>query len=261
MAKRGVRGLPFFALLAVACGPTIDEMNAARGAQVEQVLTRAKAVGVALSQAPSPAPAAASSPTASLAFTQPGRSGNAALIYAEDFDDFDELGLVYARLPGASLVSRCSAAVHTERAPWDPAQPDRAPSAVFGSEGERIYDACERLEYLFVIRTDAFVRPTAARVAAAPPASAAPAATRAGSAPEPERRYYEFDGGWVEGELLAFSLSEARLLGATRFQATSSERLSSMPSEHELETDLAAAVEAASKEALRTGFPSVTVVP
>ncbi|MEB2312216.1 MAG: hypothetical protein OZ921_17980 [Sorangiineae bacterium] len=238
--------LPWIAAVVIACGPTVDEVNRERGARIEQVLRRAKAVGAAVARAPYPARPEPGTLHASLPLTQPARSGNAAFIYAEDFEDFDELGLVYARLPGGSLVSRCAAAAHTERRPWDPASPATQPRAVFGNEAAQLYDACERLHYLFVIRTDTFLRPGAPR-----PASTA----------DTERRRYDFDGGLVAGELLVYSLASAELLGATRFQATSRESFPMLPSEAELESDLVGGVAAALKEAAEKNLRGVTVIP
>ncbi|MCC6898326.1 MAG: hypothetical protein IT377_05090 [Polyangiaceae bacterium] len=221
------------------CGPYVDEVVKARGPRVEQKLAAVKAVGEELQKTPlldkdEPANVKASFQMTSGTPTP----ANAALVYTEDLRDLDELGLVYARVSGTNLVNTCSAFVHTERHPWDPLHPEAAPASGTGFTATKHFDVCEKLDFLFVLRTRAFVRPSVGR---------------AGSSRS------EFDGGWVDADLLVFDLAAKKKVGGLRVQAESSEQLEG-GSAFEVEFDLQWNLQKAVTLALKNHMPNVTVV-
>jgi len=228
-------------VLAAGCGPYIDEVVKERGPRVEQKLALVKGVGEVLGKTPllekdEPADSTASFNLSSGTPTPT----NAALVYAEDLRDLDELGLVYARVDGSGLVSTCSAFVHTERYPWDPVHPERAPTSGTGYTAGKHFDVCEKLETLFVLRTRAFLRPSVGRVS------------------ESAGRQ-EFDGGLIDADLLVFDLAQKRKVAGLRVKAESDEKLDGA-TEREVEFDLQWNLQKAVTAALKQHMPKVTVV-
>jgi hypothetical protein len=210
-------------LVLTGCGPYIDEVNAAHKSRIEVKLEQARAVGKALASQAVLIDDRLPLPKAVLGYGWPAeKPSNAAFIYAEDFASLDQLGWVYARAQSAGLVQRCSSLLHTEREPWDPRRPATAPGPGFGFEAQKLFDACEKLEYLFVIRTRAFARPSEGRrqSPSAPAASgadtgsdagapdagsidagadaAASTVPVAGSPTGSKNNDYEFDGGYLD---------------------------------------------------------------
>ena len=226
------KALLALALVLAGCGPYIDEVNAAHRGRVEAKLEQVHAVGKALAAQPPLAEDRLPLPKAQLGYgwsaTKPA---NAAFIYAEDFASLDELGWVYGRAKNVNLVQRCSSLLHTEREPWDPGDPDTAPHPGFGFEAGKIFEACENLEYLFVIRTRAFAKPSEARrhqpvVAAVGDAGReSDAGPEAGTSGDSQSRDFDFDGGYLDAEILVFELASARFMGGFRFQVESSSTL------------------------------------
>ncbi len=175
------------------CGPWIDEVVKERGAKVEQKLTLVRAVAEELPKTPLLEKNEPASVTATVSFEwPPSKPLNAAIAYAEDFRDLDELGLVYARVGGSTLVNQCSAYVHTEREPW-------------------------------VGRTTSNpVKP-------------------------------EFDGGFVDVDVLVFDLAQKKRVAGLRVQAESSEKLEEAQAfnvEFDLQYNLQKALAAALKSEL-----------
>lgn len=259
------------ALFSWGCGPYIDEVNAEHRAKVEPILRDLAAVGPVLAKTPTAT--ANTPPDASIRLVLSGSwsaEGNAVLIYAEDFRNFDELGLVYARLPNADFVQRGAAALHTEREPWDPARPESTPSGEIGSAAERIYTLLEGVEFLVVLRTRAFAKPhvglpkSAPRPALNTDAGADAGATRtdagADSGATGSSEKYAYSGGYLGAELLYFRIADKQLAGATLFEAESSESITGAPTDRVLEADLKKNVRTALKDALAKQAPNVKVV-
>jgi len=269
--------LVVFALLA-GCGPYIQEVNAEHRDKVEAKLPQIKAVGEALAKTP---PLGATIPIqAKLRLSLdyfPRATDNAAVIYAEDFRNLDELGLVKNRMAYANLVSRCSAAVHTEREPWNPSAPGSIPPGISGSTAARAYAVCEKLEYLVVLRTRAFAAvdktPSAtgttsgaantgagdagaAGAGDAGGASVADAGTKAAPSSSTST-LREFAGGYLDAEALVFEVASAKLVGGFRFEAESSRSLETDRSGSAIERDFEAAVLAAFRDSLRKHSPEV----
>lgn len=278
--------------LLVGCGPYIDEVNEQHRQKVDAKLTEIRAVGQKLATAP-PLDADKAPPGELVLVlgAVPSASGNTALLYAEDFGNFDELGLVYARLRDADLVQSCSAALHTEHAPWSANDPELTPAGATGFRASRTYAVLEGLEYVAVLRTKAFARPhsgpdqstppspvAATADAGSPPAGADAGSADAGAAVEagvaadsgltvvldagaPAARQddsgYVYSGGYLAAELLFFRIRGAELVGGVRFEAESSEAMTGSPTEFSLEYDLREKVRAALEGALAAHAPNV----
>jgi hypothetical protein len=241
------------AALATGCGPYIDEVNTEHQSRMEPKLHELEAA----------AAFAKSTPSLTEDKSPPGKvnvvladawsaKGNAALLYAEDLSSFDELGLVYARVTYADLVQHCSAALHTEYAPWDPANPERTPSGETGTKMSRLYPLCENLEYLAIIRTLAFAKPHTGpdKTTASTPTDSGDAGADggdAGIAANTSVVWTDFSGGYVKGELLLISVKNPALVGGVRFEAESSPTLDGTPTDIGLETNLSSQVLAALK--------------
>lgn len=264
--------------LTAACGPYIDEVNAQHREKVEAKLEEVGAVGRQL--AATPILSQDADPDAEIGIVLSdtyGAKGNAALLYAEDFANLDELGFVYARLPDADLVQRCSAAIHTEHLPWNPARAQTIPGGAFGSSASRWYQLLEELQYVAVLRTRAFAKPEGgvradtASVAAADGGAAGDAGTTrdagtardagatrdAGSASQLATT--GFSGGYLSAEVLFFRLEGPKYVGGIRFEAESSLELKGSMSEVALETNLRANIELALVAALAGHAPRVKV--
>ena len=220
------------------CGPYIDEVVKERGPRVEQKISAVKAVGDELSKTPLLDKDEPANLKASFQMTSGTPApANAALVYAEDLRELDELGLVYARVSGTQLVNTCAAFVHTERHPWDPLHPEAAPSSGTGYTATKHFDLCEKLDFLLVLRTRGFVKPSVGR---------------AGSSRQ------EFDGGWIDADLLVFDLASKKKVGGVRVQAESSEQLEGA-SAFEVEFDLQWNLQKAVVAALKQHLPNVEV--
>lgn len=226
-------------LFVAGCGPYVDDVVKARGPRVEQKLALVRGVAEELGRTPllekdEPADVRASF---NMKSTYPD-SANAVLVYAEDLRELDELGLVYARVNGSKILNTCAAFVHTERHPWDPLHPNDAPLSGTGYAANKHFDVCDKLDYLLVLRTRAFARPSIGRAASG---------------------RQEFDGGFVDADLLVFDLGQKKKLGGLRVQAESEEKLEGA-SEFEVEFDLQWNLEKALKAALKQHMPNVTIV-
>ncbi|GMV16140.1 MAG: hypothetical protein HS104_31620 [Polyangiaceae bacterium] len=226
-------------LFVAGCGPYVDEVVKQRGPAVEQRLALVRGVSEELARTPlldkdEPADVKASF---NMKSGYPD-AANAVLVYAEDLRELDELGLVYARVDGTKILNTCSAFVHTERYPWDPLHPDDAPLSGTGYTANKHFDVCEKLDFLFVLRTRAFVRPSIGRDAGG---------------------RQEFDGGFVGADLLVFDLAQKKKLGGLRVQAESAEKLEGATA-FEVEFDLQWNLQQALQAALKQHMPNVTVL-
>lgn len=226
-------------LFVAGCGPYVDEVVRERGPAVERRLALVRGVSEELARTPLLEGDEPADVKTSLNFESSYPApANAVLVYAEDLRDLDELGLVYARVDGTKILNTCSAFVHTERYPWDPLHPDDPPLSGTGYAATRHFDVCEKLDFLFVLRTRAFVRPSIGRDAGG-------------------RR--EFDGGFVSADLLVFDLARAKKLGGLRVQAESAEKLEGATA-FEVEFDLQWNLQQALRAALKQHMPNVTVL-
>lgn len=253
-------------LLGVAiagCGPNMEEAIATHGAKVEQKLATVARVGAMVPTTPLlERDAVEGSPGLVLQGIDAKPGGNAAVIYVEDFRELTELGLVYARMDHSALVPTCAALVRTQREPWSAEQPDRAPSTGFGYSASKKFEACEALDYLLVVRTLAFAKPAVLpRTSTWSECHSRPtdagtsdggALTDAGA----ESWASNFEGGYLKAEVLVFSLDGPRLVGGFRFEAESTETVSSASAlalETNLESNVTAAFVGAASRAMPTG--------
>lgn len=247
--RRTELGLALALLATAGCGPFIDEVNGAHRGKVEAKLEEIRAVGKKLADTPAIEGPKTPPGSVEIVLGEPRSvKGNAALLYAEDFANLDELGFVYGRIAHTDVVPNASAFLHTEREPWNPATPETIPTGVAGMRAEGYYAVVEGLDHLAVIRTRAFAKPLAD--AAGPPKDAGADASelRVG-----------FSGGYLDAELLLFRLSGAELVGGTRFQAESSESWSGDLGERVLESDFRANAETALVAAAERIGPNVKV--
>ena len=224
--------------MTAGCGPYIDEVVKERGPGVEQKLALVRGLAEETTKTPlldkdEPVDLRA---TIYMKSGTPG-AANAALRYVEDLRELDELGLVYARVAGSDVVNTCSALVHTERQPWDPRHPEAAPASGTGYSGTKYFDLCEKLDFVFVIRTRGFARPSVGRSGAVRP---------------------EFDGGFVDAEVLAFDLANKRRVGGFRVQAESDEKLDGATA-FEVEFDLQWNLQKALTAGFKQHMPNVKV--
>jgi hypothetical protein len=219
MAMRAVPALLGIAL--AGCGPNMEEAIATHGAKVEQKLAAVGRVGAVLPATPVlDHDGVEGSPRVVVKKgIDPEPGGNAAVIYVEDLRDLTELSLVYARMEPARLVPNCAALVRTHREPWDAKSPSQTPPSGWGYTASKRFEACSTLEYLLVIRTLAFAKPSSPSSPSGVTADAG-GATDAGS--EATSVFY---GGYGKAEVLVFALDGPRLLGGFRFEAESSEKL------------------------------------
>ncbi|MBK7584802.1 MAG: hypothetical protein IPI67_32015 [Myxococcales bacterium] len=242
MKGPGLLGVLLGALVS-SCGPYIDEVVKERGAKVEAKLVQVRALGEELNRTPlltQDEPTKVQVTLGMAAGGYPSAKITAALTYAEDLRDLDELGLVYARVNESSLVNQCAANVHTEREPWDPLFPSSPPASGTGYSATRRFDACERLTHLFVLRTRAFARPSPGRT-------------------NPATQGQEFDAGFIDVDVLIFDLAEKRRVGGLRVQAESDVKLDGA-TEFKVEFDLQYNLEKAIVASLKKNAPNVTVV-
>jgi len=224
-------------------------------AKVEQQLERVKAVAKAAKAAP-PVAGEANAPITSdkLIWNQDHPQGNVAVEYLEDLEDLESYGNVPARLADSGPLNVCAAALSTHRKPYDPQSAATTPEALgpYGAEGD--FDRCERIRYVFVIRSLAFSPPSASRKVdgGCPSPSVASDASDAGAsdagasdagasdagaldagtsdagvirASEVSGSCNLFDGGYLRAEVLVYELASAKLLGGFSFESESSEKV------------------------------------
>jgi hypothetical protein len=191
------------------------------------------------------------------AFVGHAAAASAALCYAEDLADPDELGYVWGRLEDTGGLNQCASLLHRGHAAYDPARSDRPLKGVSLAETRWRYPRCAGYRYLVVIRTLEFVKPTSATRAtglfapvqktpvtpALPPpkprtrakrgvwrrssetasdTDAVPTLRMLSPEEKTDSRWltrYRFEGGFLRAELLVFSLPSAKLLGGFRLEA------------------------------------------
>jgi len=192
-------------------------------------------------------------------FASRDKAPSAAVCYAEDLENSDELGYVWGRLEGTGALNHCASLLHRGHAAYDPAHPEHPLKGISLAETRWRYPRCADYRYLLVIRTREFVAPSPATQATdlfaplleVPEAPALPAPKPRAHArhrvwrrlvanapdvePDPAIRMllpeekaghrqvtrYRFEGGFLRAELLVFSLPSAKPLGGFRFTAES----------------------------------------
>jgi hypothetical protein len=219
-----------------------------------------------------------------------------SLAYAEDLADPDELGYVWGRLDDAGALNQCASLLHRGHLAYDPAQPAQTLLALDLREAQERLPRCAALRFLLVIRTLEFLQPSVPVQATRPfvpiiktldldavpaeppppppvkkarrgrrpvPAPAPPPAEASDEAPllTPTADWgeirYLFDGGFVRGEVLLFTLPAGELLGGARFDAQSSVKVKG--DGEAVQTDFTAQVKASLRSSLRRAFPSLVL--
>ncbi len=242
---------------AAGCGRDLRDSIADHRASVERKLEGAREARDAVRAAPAFAGGSISlgGPAPHLARPAPHGPANTAVAYLEDLADPKELGNVPHRLAQSGLLNRCASALVTHRAPFDPRASTTTPAVVTGLAGDDLFDQCEALRYVVVIRTVAYAAPTSAETtsscgaategaavvggADAGPRDAGAGARDAGAGsrdagavdasaaawPASPATCLRFDGGFLRAEAFVFDLETRALLGGFAFEAASSARL------------------------------------
>jgi hypothetical protein len=184
-------------------------------------------------------------------------TSNAALCYAEDLQDPEEMGFVWGRINHTGVLNECASLARRGHEVFNPANPDRLLSLPFGFSAEAVFERCEAVTTLLVIRTLEIVQPgTPEPVGSAfapDPSICEPVGggakdagtTDAGAAKEVRLR---FDGGRIRAEVLVFALEGARFQGGFRVQASSTARVKGSDVKSDLTDKLRGAIAAGVKE-------------
>ncbi|MDI1428981.1 MULTISPECIES: hypothetical protein [Polyangium] len=144
---------------------------------------------------------------------------NASIAYLEDLDNLAELGNVPHRIAATGTINRCASVLTTHREPYDAAYPQSAPPTISSYRADEVLDLCEALRYLLVIRSIAFVEPSAPTTSTA--CSLFDAGTDDGGAAD-AGTCHRFDGGYLKAEVLVFDVETSSHLGGFGFVAENS---------------------------------------
>ncbi|MDI3283473.1 hypothetical protein [Polyangium sp. 15x6] len=149
---------------------------------------------------------------------------NAAIVYLEDLDNLTELGNVPHRVSATGTINRCASALATHREPYDAAHPQSAPPTMSSYRADEVLDLCQALRYLLVIRSLAFVEPSAPRTSTA--CSLYDAGVGDGGAGDAGASdagtCHRFDGGYLKADVLVFDVESGSHLGGFGFVAENS---------------------------------------
>jgi hypothetical protein len=161
MVRRAALALGVAAAALTGCGRDLRDVVVEHRAAVEARLDAVKAARDAARAAPKVGAdaVAALDPQAVLGRPLASQRANTAVAYLEDLEAPAELGAVPHRVEQTGLVNRCAAALATHREPYDPKSPVAAPKSVDAVVANDLFQRCEGLEYLVVLRTVAFAAP------------------------------------------------------------------------------------------------------
>ncbi|HVK67901.1 MAG TPA: hypothetical protein VM694_25750 [Polyangium sp.] len=229
-----LRTARFFLLLvapafAAGCflGKDLKEVLAEHRAPVEAKLANVKALreqARGLPAVSSDAVHIAGGPAPVVAWGSGITGVNASVVYLEDLDNLAELGNVPHRVPATGKINRCASVLATHREPYDAAFPQSAPPTMSSYRADEALDLCEALRYLLVIRSIAFVEPSAPRTSTACSlfdAGTDDGGARDGGAADAET-CHRFDGGYLKAEVLVFDVESGSHLGGFGFVAENS---------------------------------------
>ncbi|MDC0748219.1 hypothetical protein [Polyangium mundeleinium] len=213
-------------------GKDLKEVLAEHRAPVEAKLANVKALreqARALPVVSSDAVHIAGGPAPVVAWGSGIAGVNASVVYLEDLDNLAELGNVPHRVPASGKINRCASVLATHREPYDAAYPQSAPPTMSSYRADEVLDLCQALRYLLVIRSIAFVEPSAPRTSTACSLFDAGAgdggagdagASDAGA--DDAGTCHRFDGGYLKAEVLVFDVESGSHLGGFGFVAENS---------------------------------------
>lgn len=192
---------------------------------------------------------------------------NAAIEYLEDLDDPTAFGNIPHRIMGSGSLNRCAAILATHRYPYDPLI-GAIPSEISSYSADDNLKHCNAARYVFIIRSQSYVAPSAARNSsgACPNPAGAPmggGVADAGSGNAGANKPCKvFTGGLLTADVLVFDLESGAHLGGFRFNAESSPKVdvagyadSSAP----LGADFSLKIRLAFNEAAQKHVPSFSV--
>lgn len=192
---------------------------------------------------------------------------NAAIEYLEDLNDPTAFGNIPHRIMGSGSLNRCAAILATHRYPYDPLI-GTVPSEISWYSAQDNLKHCEVARYVFVIRSQAYVAPSAARTSSGacpkPPVESVDAgvADTVSNVLGAEKPCQVFTGGLLTADVLVFDLEKGTQLGGFRFTAESSPKVdvagytdSSAP----LNADFSLKIRLAFNEAAQKHVPSFSV--
>lgn len=206
-------------------------------------------------------------PAPKIGITDVDEHVNAAIEYLEDLDDLTAFGNVPHRILGSASLNQCAAILTTHRYAYNPLI-GTVPSEIPWYLADSNLHHCAVARYVFVIRSQAYVAPSATRQSS-------------GACPKPFGESLDggvpdagfgdasaaapckvFTGGLLSADVLVFDLENAAHLGGFRFTAESSTKIdiagyadSSAP----LNSDFTYKVRLAFNEAAQKYVPSFSV--
>jgi hypothetical protein len=149
---------------ALGCTPDLRDVIQEHRAKVEPQLAKVKALREAAKSAPPVTKDGVKidGPAPRLAIFDYGAYINAAIEYVEDLDEITELGNVPHRMTAAGSINQCASALATHREPYNP-QVGGVPSEMYSYTARRLFEHCEAVQYLFVVKSLAFAAPSEVR--------------------------------------------------------------------------------------------------
>ena len=259
------RGAPWWAWAAVplacgvagCCGPDLDEVIKQHKPAIEAKIATLPSIRDQVMKLPA-LEADRVTHTGAPMILALTAEGNTSMCHAEDLQSPEELGFVWGRVDHTGLLNECASVARRGHAVFNAANPDRMLSRPFGFTAETMFEECEAVTTLLVIRTVAFVQPGAAEPAGsafvpdlsicdpgATPGGSDAGVPEAGTSKEVRLR---FAGGRIRAEVLVFALEGARYEGGFRVEATSSPRVKGSGVSADLSDKVSAAIVAGLKE-------------
>jgi hypothetical protein len=160
-------------------------------------------------------------PAPRIGVTDVDENVNVAIEYLEDLDDPTAFGYVPHRILGSGSMNRCAAIFATHRHPYNPIV-GGIPAEIPWYTAHDNLKHCAAVRYVFVIRSLAYVKPSAVRNSSgACPNPSSTALADASAAAKCE----VFDGGYLSADVFVFDIKNGARLGGFRFIAESSPRV------------------------------------
>jgi hypothetical protein len=259
--------VPALCVVAGCCGPDLEEVIKQHKPAIEAKLTTLPSIRDQVSQLPridADRVTHTGAPLVLALANVESAKANASLCYAEDLQNAEELGFVWGRIPHTGGLNECASVARRGHEVFNPANPDGLLSHPFGFSAESMFERCEAVTTLLVIRTVEFVQPGAPEPAGSAfvpdPSICEPAASGGSDAGAPEAGgskevRLRFGGGRIRAEVLVFALEGARYEGGFRVEASSSPKVKGS----DVQADLANKVRAAIAAGVKEHVPGATV--
>ena len=162
--KARVLFLPAVLSVTGCCGPDLDDLIKEHKPEIQAKIATIPAIREQVQKLPLlTQDRVTHAGPLSLALTSAGSTKtNASLSYAEDLQTIEELGYVWGRISDTGLLNECASVALRGHWPYNPSNPDGLLTRPLGLTAEPMFERCEAMTTLLVIRTTAFVQPTAA---------------------------------------------------------------------------------------------------